>query len=300
MSSLSTEKVHINFPHKILPHIKGEPTYEAIHKIMMSLYTNTVSVPTTPRGGGHGHMGLVMGTYLYAALSTMVYTAPTAPVRTTLSTRAQLVDRNTADAKYLGVTSKDMINHPLDRYGKITSSDLTNNAHQFNEAINLLQHINTYFTQVDDCIQFAMDVLQKWKAKAEVDKTWPNFKKFFADVYAELCKEEQLTTKESSFQQANVIQEESTALEHLANVAVAERESMQVPISANKQLTGNNKILAEQIKKLEGSFLQMHSLVKEVHSNKNNNCNNGRQKQNWDQHGYCWRCGYRVTKDHNS
>eukprot|EP00957_Ditylum_brightwellii_P060131 4566533-Ditylum_brightwellii.AAC.1 len=97
MSTFSTEAVHNKFPHKMLPCVDGGPTYESIHELMMAMYTNAASVPTILGGGAHSHIGLVMDATLYATLSTTAYITATAPVRTVLPPRAQLVDRDTAD-----------------------------------------------------------------------------------------------------------------------------------------------------------------------------------------------------------
>eukprot|EP00957_Ditylum_brightwellii_P211579 15366337-Ditylum_brightwellii.AAC.1 len=59
--------------------------------------------------------------------------------------------------RYLGITTKDMINHLLDRYGKIKSTALTNNMHGFNNALIIPQPIDVDFMKMDECIQFATD-----------------------------------------------------------------------------------------------------------------------------------------------
>eukprot|EP00957_Ditylum_brightwellii_P180153 13723104-Ditylum_brightwellii.AAC.1 len=60
MGAYSTEEVLAKFPHKQLPQCDGEPNYEAIHEMMMAMYTNTGAIPTTLGGGAHGHIGLIM------------------------------------------------------------------------------------------------------------------------------------------------------------------------------------------------------------------------------------------------
>eukprot|EP00957_Ditylum_brightwellii_P172749 13151043-Ditylum_brightwellii.AAC.1 len=61
------------------------------------MYANAAYVPTRLGGGAYGHIGLVMDTALYAMLSTMIYSAPSAPVRTTIIARTQLVNRDAAE-----------------------------------------------------------------------------------------------------------------------------------------------------------------------------------------------------------
>eukprot|EP00957_Ditylum_brightwellii_P024553 1853795-Ditylum_brightwellii.AAC.1 len=48
------------------------------------------------------------------------------------------------------------------------------------------------------------------------------------------------------------------ALENLANAAIANRDSTAILISANKELTESNKLLAEQVKKLNDEMILLH------------------------------------------
>eukprot|EP00957_Ditylum_brightwellii_P176408 13433251-Ditylum_brightwellii.AAC.1 len=171
--------------------------------------------------------------------------------------------------------------------------------------MDMSQPINAYFTKIDECIQFATNGKTPFKAgqiltaatyEPAVDRTWEKFKTFFADEYAELCKEEQLTAKELHFQQANVMQNVSEALDNLARDIIAERNTMQELVTSNKVLTESNTLLAEQVKIMQNQYLQSKELIKEVRDNKKT----WRPKTEWDPHGYCWSCGYQVTRNHNS
>eukprot|EP00957_Ditylum_brightwellii_P205731 15345135-Ditylum_brightwellii.AAC.1 len=143
------------------------------------------------------------------------------------------------------------------------------------------------------------EALQKWKAKLPADKTWTNFKKFFAEEYSKLKEEEQLTAKESGFHQANVIESVSQPLENLANAAIANRNATLMLVSANKELTECNKMMAEQVKRLGDKYTQLNEMLKQ---------NDGQQprgrtpwpKIQYDPHGYCWSCGFLVKRSHNS
>jgi hypothetical protein len=60
---------------------------------------------------------------------------------------------------YLGVTTRNLLDHLLDRYGKISSVDLKNNNTRMNEPIDSSQPIVIYFKRIDDGLQYAtMDV----------------------------------------------------------------------------------------------------------------------------------------------
>eukprot|EP00957_Ditylum_brightwellii_P211220 15365909-Ditylum_brightwellii.AAC.2 len=121
----------------------------------MELYANAAAVPNVLGGCAHGHIGLVMNTTLYSTLSTTTFTTPTHSTRSTLFPRATIGDRETMEHQYkiekaiydnhntveeavktqiqdaikvthlwqlknkytiyMGVTSRDIIDHLLDR-----------------------------------------------------------------------------------------------------------------------------------------------------------------------------------------
>eukprot|EP00957_Ditylum_brightwellii_P060187 4571563-Ditylum_brightwellii.AAC.1 len=51
-------------------------------------------------------------------------------------------------------------------------------------------------------------------------------------------------------------------LENLANAVIADRSSTAMLISANKDLTESNKLLAEQVKKLSDKYTQLNEMLK--------------------------------------
>ena len=105
---------------------------------------------------------------------------------------------------FLSVTARDLITHLLQRYGKITASDLMLNKQKMDEPLDPSVPIDVYFKQIDKCVQFATDaetvytpeqILQtayyavsssnlytdackEWRRKPQNEKTWANFKTF--------------------------------------------------------------------------------------------------------------------------
>eukprot|EP00957_Ditylum_brightwellii_P161584 12302532-Ditylum_brightwellii.AAC.1 len=59
--------------------------------------------------------------------------------------------------RYLGVTICGLLDHLLDRYGKITVANITSNNEQFLEGMDMDRPIDIYFTKIDDSIQYAVD-----------------------------------------------------------------------------------------------------------------------------------------------
>ena len=59
--------------------IRGEPTYETVHKLWNKIKVNARSVYSHLGGGTHGHLGLVLTAAHYADISNTVFTRPTHP-----------------------------------------------------------------------------------------------------------------------------------------------------------------------------------------------------------------------------
>ena len=58
---------------------------------------------------------------------------------------------------YLGISTRDLIDHLLDRYGKITPADIAACKRRMNDPIDSTQPIDIYFRKIDDCVQYAAD-----------------------------------------------------------------------------------------------------------------------------------------------
>ena len=353
------------FPNKTITRMDGEPNYDSINALCMQLYGNAGAIPTGLGGGGHGHIGLVMDPALYTTLSATGYVSPTAPNRTPpgnltavereeaekiyLKAKGEYDDHNTMQellkaqiqeavddvytrqlknkyTGYLGVTIRDLIDHLLDRYGKITAADIASNNKQFLEGMDMDQPIDVYFTKIDDSVQYAADgktpytaqqivtaaenavrktgmykePLRRWREKPTADKTWTNFKTFFADEYHLLREDEDNTQQGSGYHQANAMTGVTTALEHLAMAATADKRTMEELATTNRELSEANKLFAVQLGTLTESIKQLTQKVELL--NKRKPTRPPRQQGNidWDPIGYCWSCGWKVDKRHNS
>jgi hypothetical protein len=175
---------------------------------------------------------------------------------------------------YLGVTTRDLLDHLIDRYGKITPADLETNKKRMNEPIDSTQTIDVFFKRIDDCIQYADDgevpftpeqILQTtyhavstsghyndackiWRKKPAADKTWPLFKTYFAEEYHDLKEQQKVNTSQTQFHGANSVLDISTALDNLAMAATTDRDIVAQLTQSNKQLVEMNAILTAQLK----------------------------------------------------
>lgn len=356
--TLTTDDVLAKFVYKTLPVIDGQPTYADINKMSKMLYANAAKVPTTLGGGKKGHIGLIMKASLYATISATAYDAPTEPTMPTntggtaaereLAIRQYKTNKNVFDnhvtveetiknmivtavheaylgelqdeyTEYLGVSTRDMLDHLLDRYGKITPSNVINNDEKMKQPMDVSQPISMYFKRINDCITYATDAetpytpiqivqityhamvqtgyfdreLDEWDSKVSTEKTWENFKLYFAEKYNKLMQRQDITAQAKGFQASNVMTEVSAALDHLATAATADRNAIEALIQSNKTLTATNKLFATQLSAIKTSLNQIRTDMKNM---------SGQPKSRipLDPNGYCWSCGFKVGIRHNS
>ena len=113
---------------------------------------------------------------------------------------------------YMGVTTRNLLDHLMDRYGNITATDLKANEACINEALDNSCPVDVFFQRINDAVQYANDnknpflakqILQtafhsvnatgmyleackEWRQKSNQDKTWTNFKRHCADQYHDI------------------------------------------------------------------------------------------------------------------
>jgi uncharacterized protein (DUF433 family) len=178
---------------------------------------------------------------------------------------------------YLGVTTRDLLDHLLDRYGKITPADIAACKTEMIAPIDSTQPIDLYFKRIDDCIQYADDgqvpftndqILQttyhavstsgyyteackEWRRRPLLQKTWALFKTFFASEYHDLKEQKRLNGTQSNFHNANqaveLTADISTALDNLAMAATTDRDIVAQLTQANQALTAANRALTNQL-----------------------------------------------------
>lgn len=232
---------------------------------------------------------------------------------------------------YLGISTRDLLDHLLDRYGKISAADIENCKKRMNEPLDTTQPIDLYFQKIDNCVQYAADgrvaftddqILQTvyhavstsgiyndsckdWRKKNVADKNWVAFKRFFAAEYHDLKEQQRVNTSQANFHGANAAVDITSALDNLALAATSDRDSVAL-------LTASIKTLTEQLKQ---ALATNATLVSQLGSGTTTAApttsttpnTGGRRKFDrvaWeaslDPTGYCWTHGYRVTVGHTS
>jgi hypothetical protein len=153
---------------------------------------------------------------------------------------------------YMAVTPRDLIDHLLERYGRITASDIANCRTKMEAPMDPTQPIDVYFQNIDDCIQFATDgqvpftalqivqtayhaisksglyndACKEWRRKPLADRTWVTFKPFSATEYNDLKEQHKLNTNQNNFHGANSAIDLTTAIDSLAMAATTDQEHL--------------------------------------------------------------------------
>jgi hypothetical protein len=87
---------------------------------------------------------------------------------------------------YMGVAPRDLIDHLLERYGRITASNITNCRTRMEAPTDPTQPIGVYFQTIDDCVQFATDGQVPFTALQIVQTAYHAISK--SGLYNDACK----------------------------------------------------------------------------------------------------------------
>jgi hypothetical protein len=173
---------------------------------------------------------------------------------------------------YLGVTPRDLLDHLLERYGKITASDIANCRTRMEAPMDTTGPIDIYFQTINDCVQFATDgqvpftatqivqtayhtvsksglynnACKEWRRRPIANHTWPQFKTFFANEYNDLKEQQKLNNNQNNFHGANNAIDLTTAIDSLAMAATSDRDVMTQLTLTSKQLVQTNQQLTSE------------------------------------------------------
>ena len=241
---------------------------------------------------------------------------------------AEKKDRYTG---FLHQTTRDLLDHLMQRYGKITPLAIKNNKTKMEEPLDTSQPIDVYFQRIDDCLQFAADAespfsaqqtletayyalsasglytdgCKAWRKRNANTKTWIAFKTFFAAEYHDLREQQDMNTMQVGYHSANAVMHQAPehnrltdALDNLALATSNDRDIIAQLTRANAELTATNQKLvsqmAEAVKSLK--ILMENDVKREEERVQRVKAYN----EKFDPNGYCWTHGYKVTYDHNS
>jgi hypothetical protein len=236
---------------------------------------------------------------------------------------------------YMKISTRDLFDHLLDRYGKITPADIETCKRRMNEPTDSTQPTDILFQKVDDCVRYASDgqvafttnqILQtayravstsgyyndackEWRKKPPGNKTWENFKPLFAAEYHDLKEQQKINTSNTNFHGANAAVEITTALDNLALAAINDRDIVMQLTNSNQQLTEANKLLTEQLQQAQNTNTKLvQKLGTQTQPTADRTPKSGGRKpfnkEEWEAKlnpvGYCWTNGYRVIHGYDS
>ena len=191
---------------------------------------------------------------------------------------------------YANVTTLQILTHLYSTYAHINTGDLEANTARMKERYDVNFPIENFFDQIEDAMEYAAagnapfspdqvvntafhvifttgmfhDDCKLWKRRPALERTWANFKIAFSMAHQELLESTQ-TAQSSGFQvnhMADGVQQETiTAISHLANATMADRESMATLTATVGRLTVE---LAETNAKLVRALADNNILARQV------------------------------------
>ena len=233
---------------------------------------------------------------------------------------------------YLSVSTRNILDHLLRRYSKITTANLDHNKKQMDDPYDPSDPIDTYFKRIDNAVQFAsdgdipftqkqimqtayhaifatglyVDACKIWRNKPEHEKTWNALKTYFAQEYHELREQNRITAQQTGYHSAGnaeihlayVTMDITDALDNLALATTNDCNIIAQLTEANEALTRANLTLTEQIKELIQAMSSHDMQTTEKNDQKRTKVK--RFEEKLDPNGYCWTHGYKVSKGHSS
>lgn len=354
------------FPQPVIS-ITGEPTYEDLTALRDRVYANAASVPSTLGGGAHGHLGMVMPNDVYAVVvPETAWVDPIVPPDPVFDgTTAQIAEQNRAYQnnlkafnectnlqkalvqyiaasiddlfikpyhrpyiQLLGRTTKETLTWLINRYGKISETQIQANeetlklpynpneepfqilvdryerardiAHDANDPISEKKMMNSAIVLLKQSGTVSRPI-ELWKELPAANRTtWAQFKTHFEHQIKEY-QSDRSTAASAGFHQANAataaqleesfaafMTEQNTQAQALATMTTTQIELL-------KLLQETQSTLAALQSKVQGSNNN------DQHSNRNKENNSNNTRRPWVDNGnYCWSHGHQVGSNHTS
>ena len=88
---------------------------------------------------------------------------------------------------FLTITARNLMTHLLQRYGKITTSDLMANRRKMDEPLGSSIPIDVYFKRIDESVQFATDAETAYIPKKILQSAYYAISS--SNLYTDTCRE---------------------------------------------------------------------------------------------------------------
>jgi len=218
---------------------------------------------------------------------------------------------------YAQVTTRQLLQHLFDTYGRLNPQDLKMNSERMNTPYDIHSPIENLFEQIEDAVYIAATAhapfndnqivntaytliadtnaielsCREWRKKPDEQKTFPNFKIHFAEAHRDY--RESTNQSQHTFHAANVqeteeaSQDTAQALANLASATAADRATVASLTAVNEQLITQ---VTDLQTKLNEAYAQIHSLCIQSQPT-------SRSKKPLAERHYCWTHGFKVKKD---
>lgn len=174
----------------------------------------------------------------------------------------------------IGRTARDLLDHLMSRYGKISASDIMVNNERITAPIGIGLPINVYFQNIDNCIQYTADTntpfmtaqilqmayhdvlqtskyknaLKEWHGINPVCKIWVALKTKFANEYNDQREQQKALARQGGFHITNAavdvaVVNISSALDNLALAMTDDQDIVASLTAGNKTLTETKSCL---------------------------------------------------------
>jgi hypothetical protein len=228
---------------------------------------------------------------------------------------------------FANVTTRQMLTHLYQTYGRLNPVDVQDNDARMKEAYDPNQPIEAFIDQIEDRVTLAdaaataytpaqiiaiaynlifatgmfPEACREWRRRPIIEKTWTNFKTDFAIAHQEF-RESQVTSNQAGYQQAanaaytDLQQETADAIANLATATASDRSTVASLTSTNSTLSSE---VTQATMKLTAANNTISSLKIEIAALKAGG--NQREERTYTPNlNYCWTHGYKVSRRHTS
>jgi hypothetical protein len=197
---------------------------------------------------------------------------------------------------YANISSRDMLDHLFENYGKITAVDLEINFEHMRRAWDPQQPVETLFKQIQDCADYSeaggipigpsqqinvgyakifatghfMSACRRWNEKPAANKTWTHFKSHFAAAHRQHKQMQGETSANAGYHSANAAMTQTedqmaeATIGALANLATATAADIGVVAA----LTQPNSCLVKQLEENASDLRELKALLQQERSDK--------------------------------
>ena len=221
---------------------------------------------------------------------------------------------------FAGVNTRQILEHLYATYGDISAKDLADNHTKMNTPYDPNLPIENLIDQIDEAteladaakapytapqiVAIAYNLIQqtgiftldceKWDDKADTDKTWVNFKTFFAASHKK-WRRSSTTAQQGGYHEANLLTADT--IETLGTLATGIEQDRHTVST----LSADNVTLRQQLEALSTQLASLQANIPQNNSNPRHQQQSApRTRRRFSNDNYCWSHGWDVSRTHDS